>query len=69
MIWSLYFKFKGRWGCVVSSAFERGWGLTFFNVRRWWLATERGSDSERAIERYAAECDGRRIAQHYFFEG
>ena len=68
-IWSLNLNLKGRWSNAVSSSFERGRGLNFFSVRRWWLAIERASDSECAIERHAAECDGRRIAQHYFFEG
>ena len=66
-IWSLILNLRGGGRACYFLATEWGCGLIFFNVRRWNLATERESDSERAWERHAAYRDGRRDAQHYFF--
>ena len=43
--------------------------IFFFNVRRWWLVTERVSDSERARERYAADATEGEDAALFFFQG
>ena len=42
---TFYFKLRDGGDDVVSSAFERGRDLRFFGVRRWRLATERGSEA------------------------
>ena len=67
-IWNLYFKFKGRLSDAVSSRLNGYVALDFFNVRRWGLAIERGSDSERAIERHAA-CSTEGEDAALFFSG
>ena len=62
------FKFKGAVESVISSRMKGDGTFIFFGLRRWWLAGEGVSDSERAEERYAA-CSTEGECAALFFQG